>query len=467
MFIIILSIILIGLLIGIILGFVLNNKNNNNKKDVFTEIPFEYKLPVSNMGSCSLIDSDSNELCPKTLSYEDTVAKFGGIWKVDPLSDKTQSMCNSDCAENIPNYSYAKPKWNWIIGTCKGKNCGNPQSYNAYKEAKNHGTDLIVNYVGSYQYDPQTNNWICQQDSSFNMDGKYPAQDIMKNEQNWLPGPLPGGSANWGEGYYPAGRSGVGAPAFAFIISVEKIFNTAWYIINQSTLDRGPSNLMPSDILVNAGLSEDESKNVTNNTWQSARSGEWDLLESTILNDENQDKNKNYLKLYSNTSSNVGSSGFCLQHGKGTDGNQNGGWYSSKFFMSDDYNSNKSKPRVFFAIIDLNGTTIFQIPTYEGAPEYWKGIGRKSALMTIPGKFTGDAPITGACDDPTKFCATFMPSCTTANEECVPVKANFDNIFTPPVCGNFIKEKLVSTHNVWGQNKAFNEQVEWTKEMQT
>jgi hypothetical protein len=477
--IIIVSSIIIGfILIGILVGFLIksnNRGNNDNNGDIFKEIPFKYKLPTARMGDCPLINSkpsDTAPQCPIALNYSETAKQFG-MWTVDPLTDKSQSMCISTDNGCLTNYSYVKPKWNWIIGTCKGQSCrgvtrGN-KDYQAYTDAKNHGTDLIVNYVGSYQYDQKNNTWVCQQDSSFNMDGKHPPQDIMKNDQNWLPGPLPGGSANWGAGYYPAGRSGVGAPAFAFIISVEKIFNAAWYMLNQSTLDRGPINPISKDALITSGLSPNDADGViaAGNTWGAkARSGEWDILESTMIGEENED-NVDYLKLYANTDVNDGSNGICLHHGRGTNGAQSGGWYSKKYFSSDNYN--QSNPRVFFTIMDANGTTVFQIPTYEGAPEYWKGIGRKSADMTIPGKFTGPAPATGACSDPKQFCATFMPSCAAKTKEdakntgkygCSP--KGLDQAW----CGNFIAEKLVSTHNVWGTTKAFGT-MEWTTEMQT
>jgi hypothetical protein len=483
-FIIIVSSIIIGfILIGLLAGFLIksnhkddNNHNGDDNDDIFKEIPFKYKLPIAKMGDCPLINSkpsDKAPQCPIALNYSETANQFG-MWPVDPLTDKSQSMCISTNNGCLTNYSYVKPKWNWIIGTCKGKSCSGVDSgitdYKYYTNAKNHGTDLIVNYVGSYQYDQKNNTWVCQQDSSFNMDGKHPPQDIMKNDQNWLPGPLPGGSANWGAGYYPAGRSGVGAPAFAFIISVEKIFNAAWYMLNQSTLDRGPINSITKDALIKSGLSSQDADGVieAGNTWGSkARSGEWDILESTMIGQEKSD-NLDYLKLYANTDTNPGSNGICLHHGTGTNDKQSGGWNSTKYFVSDNYNINKSTPRVFFTIMDANGTTVFQIPTYDGAPEYWKGIGRKSADMTIPGKFTGAAPATGACSDPKQFCATFMPSCAAKTREDASniQKYGCSTKGLDPWCGNFIAEKLVSTHNVWGKTKAFGT-MEWTTEMET
>jgi hypothetical protein len=507
-------IIIVFITIGLILG--LTHKESGSigqgSKGVFTEIPFIYKADKNTMQPC---DANSPDLlCPTGITtYEDTYAKHG-LWYVDPLNDPTKSICQSlytkTCTAadktncnldqgdpllkgngdkysgwcnyygnqvenpfsiccNVGDYAHAKPQWNWIIGTCKGYNC---QNLDYHTDAKNHGTDLIVNYVGAYQYDQKSEIWVCQQDSSFNMDGKHNPQDIMKVDENWLPGPLPGGASNWGYGYYPAGRTGVGAPAFAFILSVEKMFNVAWYMLNQATLDRGPANKMGEVILQKIGLNPEEAAGVVaaSNTWLSARSGEWDILETTMLSKDTT-QNPDYLNLYSNTATNPGSNGICLHHGNGDistkDENQSGGWFTKKYFVGDNYINNESNPRVFFVVMDTNGTTVFQIPTYDGAPEYWRGIGRKSAWMNLPGKFTGSDPVTGACSDPTKFCATFMPSCAAKTPDDIKTYNCSVAGADAGWCGNFIANSLVSTHNVWGNTKAFDGKVEWTKEMQT
>ena len=102
--IIIVSSIIIGfILIGILVGFLIksnnggdNNGGDNNGGDIFKEIPFKYKLPVAKMGNCPLINSrpsDSSPQCPISLNYDETVQQCGGIWSVDPLTDKSQSMC--------------------------------------------------------------------------------------------------------------------------------------------------------------------------------------------------------------------------------------------------------------------------------------------------------------------------------------------------------------------------------------
>jgi hypothetical protein len=126
--IIIVSSIIIGfILIGILVGFLIksnNRGNNDNNGDIFKEIPFKYKLPTARMGDCPLINSkpsDTAPQCPIALNYSETAKQFG-MWTVDPLTDKSQSMCISTDNGCLTNYSYVKPKWNWIIGTCKAFN---------------------------------------------------------------------------------------------------------------------------------------------------------------------------------------------------------------------------------------------------------------------------------------------------------------------------------------------------------
>ena len=55
------------------------------------------------------------------------------------------------------------------------------------------------------------------------------------------------GAAWWSWGYYPSGVEGVGPPGMLFVLSVERIWNMAWYMLNQVTLDRGPDIWYPLD----------------------------------------------------------------------------------------------------------------------------------------------------------------------------------------------------------------------------
>ena len=125
-----------------------------------------------------------------------------------------------------------------IIGACKGSGCGNYYNTPAVQGQKNTGSELVVNYVAAYQWNTSSKKWTLVTDSSFNTDGSRPAFDCAKpngglsQSQAWMQ-PQPGGSAAWTWGYYPAGVRGVGPPGMLFVLSVEKVWNIAWYMLNQ------------------------------------------------------------------------------------------------------------------------------------------------------------------------------------------------------------------------------------------
>jgi hypothetical protein len=348
------------------------------------------------------------------------------------------------------------------------------------------GTRTVVNYVGSYEYDADARVWKIHSPSSFNVDGKKPPQDLMSLDgPNWMPGPLPGGASNWAQGYYPAGRGGVGAPAFAFIFSVEKVFNIAWYMLNQATLDRGPQNLAvnawassPAELKRCTGVDASLVPALRNagNSWAAARSGEYDMLESPMIGGDTPPphpfEDDKYMNLYTNSNVNPGSNGMFMQWSGGHDGAQGGNWFSPKFFRADDPNG-AGAPRVFFCVMDKNGVTCFQIPTHDGALKHWPGISRTSACSTLPGTFDKSlgVPCTGACDDPTKFCAVFMPACNTTDPtQLLDYRCSYlsGNGRDAGFCGSF-HNTLADTGNVWGSTPGLPSpaSVSWTMEMQT
>ncbi len=318
--------------------------------------------------------------------------------------------------------------FNWIIGTCldmEPKRCGC---------CGNHPTELEVNYVGSYQYDETQGVFVCQQKSSFNMDGSQdPWVAGSDSGGNWMPGPNSGGAANWTEGYYPGGRGGVSGPAFAFIISVSKIINSCFYALNQSILDIGPD-------------SDSGKCGAQGNTWECNNSGEFDIVEPVCYDDKGVLKNEDKGFATGWTGSNLGQYGRCMFWSVGTSGGQTGGggWGdSSKYFMMDtpgDY-----ADRVFFCVIDQAGMRVYQVPTDEDE-KYWKGIRKKSADMWLC-PFPNEEPSTAPCKSKTEFCATFAPSCGTNDP------AKFDQYYCQPstwdasgidrgYCGNVFYDKL-------------------------
>ena len=110
---------------------------------------------------------------------------------------------------------------------------------------KNAGTQLVINYVAAYQWNSSEQVWGLVPDSSFNTDGSRPPFDAAKpngglsQEEAWLQ-PHPGGAADWTWGYYPAGVRSADPPGMMFVLSAESVWNVAWYMLNQVTLDKGP-----------------------------------------------------------------------------------------------------------------------------------------------------------------------------------------------------------------------------------
>ena len=97
---------------------------------------------------------------------------------------------------------------------------------------KNVGSQLIVNYVASYQWSITVKNWQIVKNSSFITNGSRPEFDCAKPNGGldkslaWMQ-PQPGGAAAWTWGYYPARVKGVGPPGMLFVLSVERVWNMA------------------------------------------------------------------------------------------------------------------------------------------------------------------------------------------------------------------------------------------------
>ena len=119
--------------------------------------------------------------------------------------------CNSDGCD-------CSAEFNWILSACQGQGCGGYSSQTATQKYKDKGSQVVVNYIASYQYDSTNKQWNILDSSSFNTDGRYPSFDLVKPfgglsniSQAWL-SPQPGGAADWTWGYYPAGVKGIEPP---------------------------------------------------------------------------------------------------------------------------------------------------------------------------------------------------------------------------------------------------------------
>ena len=347
--------------------------------------------------------------------------------------------------------------FNWIISTCKGVSCADWGQYQTnpsgkyVKEttaARDEGSQVVVNYVAAFRYDPKYDTWIKQPYSSFNTNGKYPPYDLSQPYDNgWMPGPQPGGAYFWKYGWYPAGvgdEGSVGPPAMMFILSTEKCWNMAWYVMNQATLDRGPANPYPN---CNGG-----------NTWACANSGEWDLLESS-WSQTGLDEDGTYSNLFS-TMTNQGAAGRSLWPSYGKNGTGSGGFQKPCYIKGE-----KNKPQIFVAIIDKTGVYIYNIPV-DKSNTIWPGINRKTVTDTLPARPT-QKPFTSPCKDSSNFCCVFSPTSQGTDVETLKNTSSFapnDRGF----CGNYIVNNFVDTKQQWGKTPVFlgGKQQPWNEEME-
>ena len=237
----------------------------------------------------------ASQRCPVTPSYYDLLNK-GKLWPC-PSYGRAQGakyytnncttgsgrnpLCHFDATS--PTFGcccpqedcWSPPHFNWIIGVCKGRTCGGYNNAPSTKKYKNTGTNLIVNYAATYQWNTQRRVWEIQPESSFNTDGSRPAFDTIKpngghnGSAAWMQ-PQPGGASAWSWGYYPAGVRGAGPPGMLFVLSVESVWNVAWYMLNQETLDRGPASGYPSNKCAHG---------INDNCWSSGNAGQgWGWL---------------------------------------------------------------------------------------------------------------------------------------------------------------------------------------------
>ena len=204
-------------------------------------------------GSGPCPSPDQSETCPVTPSYGD-LQSMSVLWPCPNATKQTgeQYYRNGNCTPpdntNVcafdpvtPQFGcccpidgcWTPPYFNWILGVCKGSGCGAYAKTPATQIYKDAGSELIVNYVASYQWINTSQNWQLVPDSSFNTDGSRPPFNTTKpngglsKSQAWMQ-PQPGGSSDWTWGYYPAGVKGVGPPGIMFVLSVERVWNVAW-----------------------------------------------------------------------------------------------------------------------------------------------------------------------------------------------------------------------------------------------
>ncbi len=372
-------------------------------------------------GSAPCPSPTNSQECPRTPSYEEIDAQ-GKLWTCPSYTKSNGGQYFGNCTKGqgpnplcsfdatSPKFGcccpldgcWTPPYFNWIIATCKASGCGaykNTPSTQKYKDA---GSEVIVNYAASYQWNSVQRLWQLVPESSFNTDGSQPPYDTLRPNGGlktpWMQ-PQPGGAADWSWGYYPAGVKGVGPPGMMFVISTEKSFNLAWYMLNQVTLDKGPTTGYPNN----------KCPYGNNNCWATANSGEIDFLESAWT--VNAGAADNYRRLYSTQWNQVGRSFIGDQ---GSTCNADGGWFndqeaSNNYFLGTGYN--QSVPYIFVAVVDHIGTFIYRIPA-SMVESVWPGLSRTTAACTVSARPTRRPDNSGPpCDDTHPYCALFLPNC--------------------------------------------------------
>lgn len=432
----------------------------------------------------SALDANEEKICYDPKFKNAPSFLNDGIYNEFNLCDAPHVQNWYECHPNSFDYCRASARFNWIIATCTVTEPINETTIKLNQDAlasvppkpiggggtcdlNPHSSEMIVNYVGSFQYDKEKDAFVAQEDSCFNIDGFYDSyntsrrygglsKDKPPSEKSfaWLPGPFNNSAANWRTAYYPAGKSGVSAPAMMFVMSVDVIQNACFFALNQTILNRGPAKPLSAEYNKELGLfpykttpslpkqwpmDKTPPENVPTdlrmsgfspagkgdgvgyaNTWGCNQSGEFDIIEPPC-NSQPATGEGEFLKGFSTGFSgyNWGQGGRCLFWNKGcyedaygdTDGAYGGGgWGRSQKYFKMDTPQDRS-PRVFVCIIDQYGMKTFQVPTHDGAKEYFQGIRRKTIERTIPARFNSGPPTACPCDYKTEFCATFNPWC--------------------------------------------------------
>ena len=442
--------------------------------------PYWYKYKITNqpLEDCPLY-MGGNDKCMSVPTYQEQ-NKEGKLWPCLDLKDYKKTWDVFQNNGQIPDdpYGYATCKgafekgecclpqpgclpmngFNWIISTCKGKSCNDMSQYinnpNDTKiklttKARDEGSQVVVNYVAAFRYDKTKDNWVKQPYSSFNTNGKYPSYDLSKSQVNgWMPGPQPGGAAYWKYGWYPGGvgeEGSVGPPAMMFILSTEKCWNMAWYIMNQATLDRGPDKKYPN---CHGG-----------NTWACANSGEWDLLESS-WSQTGLDEDGSYSNLFA-TMTNEGAAGRSLWPSYGKNKTGSGGFQKSCYIKGE-----KNKPQIFVAIIDKIGVYIYNLPVDDTSNVIWPGINSKTVIDILPAR-PSKKPFTSPCKDSSNFCCVFAPTSQGIDVETIKKTSSFAPI-DKGFCGNYIVNNFVDTKQQWGETPVVLGGIKqpWNEEME-
>jgi hypothetical protein len=335
------------------------------------------------------------------------------------------------------------PKFNWIIGVCQGQTCnGDYINTKSSQEWKNIGSQLNINYIAAYNFDKNKRQWIMAEDSSFNTNGEKDPYDCIKaygglsKEDAWLR-PSPGGSAQWGAGISPINAEGLGPLALngnsggiMFVLSTNKSYNFAFYMLNQATINRGGGSPQC-----------DYNGNFYNNCWSSGNGGEIDFLESPFSAPNGTIDN--YRRLYLN---NLNQTGRCFP---GPGGDRIGGWGSnverSTQLLGSDPMINKDQPIVYICIVDKIGAYVYKVPGNK-IDNIWPGLTLKTANKSLDETKPQQPPDSFQPCKNDDYCMMFIPNCQAKNhQESIDFDCGFNT--EQGFCQNWFQ--LLSDTNQW------------------
>lgn len=146
-----------------------------------------------------------------------------------------------DCSKNATTgrfdsvqgqcFGALQPRWGWILAACDSAGEGGPNPLGSAC-LLNPFTKLDVRYAAAYQLSLKGGPggkpaWLLQSGSSINTDGSQGHLANLTTIQN------PSMGAQWGVGYYNRDTMAVGPPGMLFVLSVDKAYNFAWYLVNQ------------------------------------------------------------------------------------------------------------------------------------------------------------------------------------------------------------------------------------------
>lgn len=262
-----------------------------------------------------------------------------------------------------------------------------------------------MRYMASYQLvidekRPKTGSkWMLQDDMSINTAGEHGRLANLSRIAQ------PSVGAEWGTGYYfkdnMKSPRGLGPPGMLFVLSVDSLWNAAWFLVNQRTLDLGPEVALP-----NCRLGGDPSHPIRpTNCWgdaPGAEAGELDLLETPFW-DSNLRSDEGYRRMYLTT---TGSTGFCnpQRNSAYKQYNNGAGGHGTTSYFEDDA---VPGPHVYAAVVDAAGVTVYRDPD-------WPGLTASRAEPTLPLRPKTQPASNGApCPASASSCVRFNPLCVT------------------------------------------------------